>query len=165
MRKNSMIDQIKSLRHGQQLLAIVILFLVLTFAWIFLSIFAGQRESTISPALQNAAKPLTPQIDEATLETIENKRSYSDEELDNFTIYKIITVNRGKEQKVVPITYDETEEEYQVSGSLEDILGASTENDKNQPATSRTSAPSPTATTTPEISPQPNPDATIPPAL
>lgn len=162
-------DQLKSLKHGQQLLAIVILLLVLSIGWIFLGIFAGQQSSRISPAQKKAATPLTPQLDETILETIENKRVYSDSELSNFPIYKVISVNRGKEKTIVPITFDESElnEEGNQSGSLEDILteqeqettdddsGSITPDEESENGDEQTS-PSPTPSATTEPSPTPS---------
>ncbi len=159
MKKKNLIDQLKSLKHGQQFLAIVILFLVLSVAWIFLSIFAGHQESKISPALQKAAQPLTPQIDEATLEKIEAKHYYTHDELGSFPIFKVITTNRGKEQTIVPITYDETgRQKKKPSGSLESILDAPNDESKTKPTTT---SPSPSTTT--ESAPNPSAEPTLAP--
>ncbi len=118
MKKNSLTDQIKNLKHGQQLLASAILFLVLVLAWIFVGIFAGQQESKISPTLKKAALPLTPDLNEEILTELEEKRVYTEDELANFTIYKIITTDRGKQQSIVPITvFAEDLEAQEESGS------------------------------------------------
>lgn len=164
MPKNSVIDQLKALKHGQQLLAIVILLLVLSIGWIFLGIFAGQQSSRISPAQKQAATPLTPQLDESVLEEIENKRVYDESELSNFPIYKVITVNRGKEKTIVPITFDENElnEEANRSGSLEDILDRTentepVESGTTQNEIDQTTSPSSSPATAPVAEPSPSP--------
>jgi len=144
MRKNSFIDQLKSLRRGQQLLAIIILLLIVSIGWIFLGIFAGQQTSKISPELTKAASPLTPQLDDTILEEIENKHEYTKEELENFPIYKVISINRGKEQTIVPISYDESEQE-----------------EKSKPTVTldKITAPSPDAQPPAETTPTPQPSS------
>lgn len=149
MQKISFVDQLKSLKHGQQLLAMVILLLVVSIAWIFLGIFAGQQSTSISPAQKKAAAPLTPQLDESILEEIENKRVYTQSELDSFPIYKIISINRGKEQSIVPITFDENEltEDSRSSGSLESITSPSTQETQSESDTQDQTGESPADTT------------------
>ena len=113
----SFINQLKNLQYGQQFLAILILLFVLALAWIFVGIFAGQQTSAISPAQKKAAAALTPQLDVTVLEEIESKRVYSDDELSTFPIYKVIPIDRGRQQAIVPITYQEETEDNQPSGS------------------------------------------------
>ena len=107
----SFINQLKNLQYGQQFLAILILLFVLAFAWIFVGIFAGQQTSAISPAQKKAAAALTPQLDVTVLEEIESKRVYSNDELSTFPIYKVIPIDRGRQQAIVPITYQEETED------------------------------------------------------
>ena len=136
MKKNSIADQIRSLKHGQQLLASAILFFILVVLWIFVGIFAGQQESKISPALKKAALPLTPNIDEDIITELEEKRVYTQDELANFTIYKIITTDRGKEQSIVPITVfsEDLEEQTATKASLNDIIAPESTSDASESA-------------------------------
>ena len=126
MKKNSITDQLKQMKHGQQIFAIIILIFVLVLSWIFVEIFSGQQQTKISPALTKAALPLTPQLDTEVLTEIEEKRVFTAQELENFPIYKVISINRGKEQTVVPISVDSADLEEDSSpgsgASLSDIV-------------------------------------------
>lgn len=154
MQKISFVDQLKNLKHGQQLLAMGILLLVISVAWIFLGIFAGQQSTIITSAQKKAATPLTPQLDETVLAEIENKRAYTQSELENFPIYKVISIDRGRQQTVVPITFDENEliENTRRSGTLQSLSPSPT------PETNQTQ------TESPQTQPQSDTNET-PPAL
>ncbi|NCN50998.1 MAG: hypothetical protein GW925_00925 [Candidatus Pacebacteria bacterium] len=165
MRKNSFIDQLKSLRHGQQLLAIIILLLIVSIGWIFLGIFAGQQTSKISPELTKAASPLTPQLDDTILEEIENKHEYTKEELENFPIYKVISINRGKEQTIVPISYDESEQEEKSKPTVTLDKIAAPSPDPQTSSDTQTPDAETTTETTPTPQPTSSPDTTNEPAL
>lgn len=158
MRKTSFVDQLKNLKHGQQLLAMAILLLVVSVAWIFLGIFTGQQSSSITPAQKKASAPLTPQLDETILEEIENKKVYSESELDTFPIYKIISINRGKEQTIVPITFDESElsEDSKPRGSLESISSPTTPTTESESATQDVVEPSTDDSQSPDASTPPS---------
>lgn len=165
MRETNLLDQIKNLRHSQQLLAIAALFLVVTIGWIFLGIFTGQQNSKISPLQKKAAAPLTPQIDEEVLKEIEGKRVYTDAELSNFPIYKVISVNRGKEKTIVPITFDENdlEEKSQPSVTLETITQTNpTETSTQSSETSSQENQESTDPTPPPVNPSDTPQTESP---
>lgn len=105
-------QEIASLRHNQYFLAFMVLLFVSIIVWTSVSIFTSQKETKVSPKLQQLAKPLTPTIKSEIISELEGKRAYSDEELAAFPIYKIIVSQDGRETKIIPIDTpaDEIEE-------------------------------------------------------
>ncbi len=101
-------QEIASLRHNQYFLAILVLLFVSIIVWTSVSIFTSQKETKISPKLQQLAKPLTPNLKIEVINELENKHVYSEEELSAFPIYKIIVSQDGRQKRVVTIDTDET---------------------------------------------------------
>lgn len=103
MKEKTVKSDIKKLRKNRQFLTILILLFVSVLFWIFVSILSSQKKEAISPELKLLSKPLTPNIDIATVEKIEQKSSYSQSDLSSFTIYKILSSRDGKNERVVPL--------------------------------------------------------------
>lgn len=101
-------------RIQQQLLYIFIFTFVTVIIWIGGSLFRSQRSTGISPDLLELAKPLNPTINPTTMAEIESRTFYSQEDLDNFVIYRLISSQDGAVQRIVPITSDLTEIETEV---------------------------------------------------
>ncbi|MCL4208889.1 hypothetical protein KJZ63_04665 [Patescibacteria group bacterium] len=95
--------KLTGLRFKQQALYLMIFSFVTVVVWIGGSLFSSQKRTGVSPELLELAKPLNPTINTALLEEIEARKSYTDEELKYFQVYKIIKSKDGRIQQVVPI--------------------------------------------------------------
>ena len=81
--------ELKKMKMSQQLLAILVLALVCVVFWVIVSLFNTSKESSISPQYKEAARALNPSLNRTVLERLENKRLFSEAELENFTIYRL----------------------------------------------------------------------------
>ncbi len=72
-------------------LIILILLFVCMIAWGMVSIFSSQKSTKIKAETQALAAPLNPVIDEKIFTVLNEKRSYTDDELANFPIFRIRT--------------------------------------------------------------------------
>lgn len=95
--------KLSNLRVKQQALYIMIFSFVTVIIWITASLFRSQKKTGISPDLLELAKPLSPTINVDVINSIEDRAVYSDQELFDFQIYKIIKSKDGRTQQVVPI--------------------------------------------------------------
>jgi hypothetical protein len=69
--------------------------LVAVLIWIFVSIFATQGASGISPEMRKLAKPLTPTLNKNLLDKIGQKRHLTKQDLERFPIFALIEVDGG----------------------------------------------------------------------
>ncbi len=95
--------QFAALKHKNQLLTILVLLFICVIGWAVVSLFSSQKESQIDPALVKLSKPITPSLNMDTLNSLENKRVFSDEELADFPIYRIYIDPRTREEQIIPI--------------------------------------------------------------
>jgi hypothetical protein len=95
-----------SLQRRQQFLYVGIFSLVTVMVWVSISLLLSQKSSQIPAALRKKASPLTPTINQQVLSNLEQKTGYSESELSNFTIYKLIITRDGSEQVVTIDTPD-----------------------------------------------------------
>jgi len=95
--------KLTGLRFKQQALYVMIFSFVTVVVWIGGSLFSSQKRTGVSPELLELAKPLNPTINTSLLEEIEARKSYTDEELKYFQVYKIIKSKDGRIQQIVPI--------------------------------------------------------------
>ena len=95
--------KITNLRVKQQALYVMIFSFVTVVIWISASLFRSQRRTGISPDLLELAKPLSPTINVDVIDQIEQSESYTDQELVQFQIYKLIKSKDGRTQQIVPI--------------------------------------------------------------
>ncbi len=86
---------LKSLNNQQTFLKLLIFSFVTVMIWIGFSIFSSQQKPQISEELQKMAIPLSPHIDMDVISRIEQKKSYTDAELENFTIFVVTTDRSG----------------------------------------------------------------------
>lgn len=77
--------------------------------WVGFSLFHSQRTSSISPELTKLALPLTPTINQAVLESLEAKQTYTDQELSGFTIYKTVRLSDSRTEAIVPLAVSEAD--------------------------------------------------------
>lgn len=102
-KQKSFKEDLQSLRTNRQFLAILILLFISVFFWIFINLLSSQTREEVSAELTLLAKPLTPSVDKETLQEINQKKSYSQEELASFVIYKILLSRDGKTERIVPL--------------------------------------------------------------
>lgn len=96
-------QEFSMLKQRKQTLTILILLFICMLAWGIVSIFSTKRETKIDPEMVTISKPLTPIIDIETLNKLEPKRSYTTEELANFTIYRVVVDPKSQEERIITI--------------------------------------------------------------
>lgn len=87
--KRSFSKELSHLKTNQQLLTILILLFICMVFWIIISLFSSQTSTKITPEITEMAKPFNPTLSVEVLDTLENKKNFSDQELSNFPIYII----------------------------------------------------------------------------
>lgn len=107
--QNSFSKDLKRLQQNQQFLTIVVLLFVCMIFWLVISLFSTTQEKQTDAMLIQLAKPLNPTIDRDTFSLLEERQSYSKQELESFPIYKFAKIDRSTEQIIVPITTTEAE--------------------------------------------------------
>jgi hypothetical protein len=142
MQRTSSSLDIKKLQHGKQLITIFVLLFVCAIFWGAISIFNSQQTSVISPELQKSALPLNPTITESVLDELEKERTYSESELAEFTIYRMLRSEQDNSQVLLPLG--------------KELPPAGTKPPQETP----TASPSPS----PSLRPSPSPMTTPPPS-
>ena len=89
MATNLLQEQLKKLKQRKELLVILLFLFVIIIFWIGLGLFSSQQKLGITPEQKKMSQPLTPNIDITTLEKLEQKKKYSDYELQDFPIYML----------------------------------------------------------------------------
>lgn len=97
------------LKVKQQLLYVMIFTFVTVVIWIGGSLLISQKKSGISPDLLELAKALNPNINVRLIEELELRKSYREDELGEFPIYKLIKSKDGQLQRLVPVESELTE--------------------------------------------------------
>lgn len=143
--KNPFSQELDRIKKSQQLLTIFLLLFVLVFFWTIVSVFSVKKEDKVSSELELLAKPLSPNLNLDVLSEIESKTSYSEVELADFPIYRILISRDGRSKFVVPIevTLDEIDPEVR---------------QQTQPATEEINRPTPEPSPIASPSPTPLPD-------
>jgi hypothetical protein len=126
---NQLQDQIKKLKQRKELLVILMFFFVIVIFWIGIGLFSSQQKLGITPEQKKLSSPLTPNIDVATLEKLEQKKKFTDYELLDFPIY-ILYQDGGEIKKIdvkdgLPSAENEVEvssEEAQEIDKIDDII-------------------------------------------
>jgi hypothetical protein len=90
-------NAIKSLQQKQGFLRLLIFSLATVMVWVAFSLFLSQQQTGISPELQKLAKPLNPNIHLEVISQIQQKRAFSDADLQNFQILHVIHNPDGTE--------------------------------------------------------------------
>lgn len=96
-------NQFAIMKHKRQLLTILTLLFICVIGWAVVSLFSTQGESKVDAQLLKLAQPLVINLDLEVLNSLESKRSFSDEELQDFPIYRLYTDPRSKEETVIRI--------------------------------------------------------------
>lgn len=79
-------NQFEKLKKRKKYLIALILLFAIVIAWIGVSVFSSQQKLGISPEDKKLAQPIKPSLNIQTIEVLEQKRVYSDQELDNFPV-------------------------------------------------------------------------------
>ena len=105
MTKTKTTKKLKSLYQHQKMMYVLIFTLVTVVIWAGVSIFLTSQETPIDPELIELSTPLNPNLNLQVIQELENKKSYSQTELSQFTIYTLI--NHDNTQERVILTLDE----------------------------------------------------------
>lgn len=100
-------DQFAQLKQQRSLLVGLLFLLVIVVFWIGIGLFSSQKKFAVPKSMRDLAKPLSPILDEDTLTNIEKKQSFSETDLQNFMIYKVIVNETSKQLRLVDIAYQE----------------------------------------------------------
>lgn len=92
---NQFKQQLNKLRTKKKLFVALIFALAAVLIWIFVSIFATQGASGISPEMRKLAQPLTPTLNKNLLDKIGQKRHLTSQDLERFPIFALIKVDGG----------------------------------------------------------------------
>lgn len=91
------------LKHKRQLLTIMVLLLVSLVFWAILTLITSQKTTKVDTELTQLAKPINPVLKTEILDTLEDRRSFSESELQNFTIYRIVVDPVTQQERVMDI--------------------------------------------------------------
>lgn len=89
MPNNTFQVQFKRLQQRRELLAIFIFLFVIVIFWIGVELFSSQHQTGVTSKEQAAAAPLSPTLNIAIIEKLEQKKLYGTEELGGFPIYTV----------------------------------------------------------------------------
>jgi hypothetical protein len=91
---------LQSLQQKQTFLRILIFSFTTVLIWVAFSLLLSQQRTGISEALQTLAKPLNPNIHIEVVDQIQQKRAFSQGELQNFPILRVIHNVNGTESVI-----------------------------------------------------------------
>jgi len=131
---------LRTLRRKQNFLYVMLFSLVTIGIWLGFSIFLSQKRSPIEPELIELSLPLNPNINLSVLESLSQKRTYSQDELKNFTIYTLITDQKTRQKVLVTLSEYQRRQEEEARSQL---------------------APSPSPSPTPSLLPSPEPSPAV----
>ncbi len=98
-------EQFGELRQQRSVVAILLFLLVAVVFWVGLGLFSSQQKFAVPKAMRDLARPLSPIVDEAIFDRVEQKRAFAEDELQNFTIYKVVVNDLSKQFRLVDIKY------------------------------------------------------------
>jgi hypothetical protein len=107
MKKKSYRNQLGLLKQKKQMYLILIFLFVMVIIWTVISLLSSQEKLQISKELKDMTIPLNPSVDLEIFDKLDQKRKFTESELQGFAIYKIITSDRGRDARVVKIDYEE----------------------------------------------------------
>ncbi len=100
---NQFEEQLTKIKRQKKLFIALILFFVVLLCWILLSIFASQTQHVVETELIQLAQPLVPNLDQELLVELQDKDYFTEEELENFSIYALLS-DRGEDAgKIIDI--------------------------------------------------------------
>ena len=90
-------NAIQILQQKQGFLRLLIFSLATVMIWVGFSLFLSQQQTGVSPELQALAKPLNPNIHLESINQIQQKRAFTDTDLQGFQILHVIHNQDGSE--------------------------------------------------------------------
>lgn len=104
----SHLSQLSQLKQKRYVVSVMTLLMIGAVVWVSTSLLGTYRRTKIPPETQAMAKPLTPSLDLTVLEDIEQRRTFTSEELATFPIYKLIIDPTTNRERIVPLDYQPT---------------------------------------------------------
>ncbi|HCR81718.1 MAG: hypothetical protein UX28_C0001G0080 [Candidatus Pacebacteria bacterium GW2011_GWA1_46_10] len=111
-------SQFKRLQQRKELLVILLFLFVIIIFWIALSVLSSQQTVGITTEQKALSAPLSPNLNRAVIEKLEQKKGYSLEELADFPVHTIqtpvsvrtvtVTGNTESESVVLPEELENT---------------------------------------------------------
>lgn len=104
--KNQFKIQLENIQRQKKLLIALILFFVVIIFWLIISIFITQRRTLVGSELIRLAQPLVPSLNREVLEKLEDKKHFSDDQLDRFSIYVLVDDRSAQALQIMDIIDD-----------------------------------------------------------
>ncbi len=137
--------QLSGLYRNQHLLGLLLFSLVTIIIWVSIGLITSQSKTSLPPELQKMAKSLNPTLNTEVLDQIEDKKTFSDEELRSFPIYRILSERSDRARASAAPTTQTT--------GLGTLTGANEEaSSSTQPAVVVPTSPAATSSATTEES-------------
>jgi ABC-type Na+ efflux pump permease subunit len=114
-------DQLKNLQQRKELLVILLFLFVIVILWIAIDVFSSQQRSGISAQQKKIAQPLSPNLDTAVLDKLNQKTIYTAEELADFPIF-IVEDDQGQQVLIDARTGSSADGEVALPEDLEGAL-------------------------------------------
>ena len=89
------------LKHKQQLFTILVLLFICLFFWSIVTVLSSQKTTVVDAELIELAKPLTPVLRTEILEQLKTRRSFTEEELENFPINRIVVDPFTQKERII----------------------------------------------------------------
>jgi len=131
-------DQFTGLRQQRSIVAILLFLLVAVVFWVGVSLFSSQQKFAVPKEMRDLARPLSPILDRDIFTRISQKRDFSAQELENFTIYKVVINDLAKQFRLVDITYQEVQTDTLAPAAVISPPAPATSSASTAPATEET---------------------------
>ncbi|MFH2118517.1 MAG: hypothetical protein ABII10_02175 [Candidatus Paceibacterota bacterium] len=107
-------DQLKKLQQRKDLLIIFLMFFVIAVFWIVVDVLSSQQKTGITAEQRELAKPLSPSLDSQVISELEQKITYSENELGDFPVFIISPDQPTTNQTTGPVT-ETTSQDQQIT--------------------------------------------------
>jgi cytoskeletal protein RodZ len=97
MKTTNFQSQLGKLRQRKELLVILLFLFVIVIFWIMVGVFSSQQTAGITTEQKSLSTPLSPSLNISVIDKLEQKKSYSDDELADFPVYTIQSSIGGSE--------------------------------------------------------------------
>ena len=89
MKTTNFQSQLGKLQQRKELLIILLFLFVIVIFWIVVGVFSSQQTAGITTEQKSLSTPLSPSLNISVIDKLEQKKSYSEEELADFPVYTI----------------------------------------------------------------------------
>lgn len=90
--------ELKELKANRQMVYLLVFLLLIAILWISAAVFTSYKTLEIDAELIKMSRPLIPNIDESVFSKIEQKKIFTEDELADFPIYKVVNPKEEEEQ-------------------------------------------------------------------